>query len=133
LKDRKVLNIWKEKEKNSKQDLCTRGSIGYAFSEYIDTRLTLEALNIAVPCEQPQPGLVFHSDQGALASFDERSSRLTVPQWSSTRTSGIKGLKHFHSLRRLRGFAPGPLTVFLLFTAGVILYFFLMLLKRERF
>lgn len=35
------------------KDLCTRKVVGYAFSEHIDTQLTLGALNMAVHREQP--------------------------------------------------------------------------------
>ena len=46
------------------KDLCTKKIVGYAFSQRIDTQLTLDALNMAVRRERPAPGLIFHSDQG---------------------------------------------------------------------
>lgn len=56
------------------KDLCTRKVVGYAFSEHIDTQLTLGALNMAVHREQPRPGLIFHSDRGVqYASHDYRN------------------------------------------------------------
>ena len=57
------------------KDLCTRKIVGYAFSQRIDTQLTLDALNMAVRRERPAPGLIFHSDRGvqyAAAAFRER-------------------------------------------------------------
>ena len=44
------------------KDLCTKKIVGYAFSQRIDTQLTLDALNMAVRRERPAPGLIFHSD-----------------------------------------------------------------------
>ena len=46
------------------KDLCTKKIVGYAFSEQIDTKLALAALNMAIQREKPQPGLIFHSDRG---------------------------------------------------------------------
>ena len=55
----------------------------YAFSQRIDTQLTLDALNMAVRRERPAPGLIFHSDRGvqyAAAAFRERLDSLGVRQ-----------------------------------------------------
>ena len=46
------------------KDLCTKKVVGYAFSNRIDTALTLAALRMAVKRERPAPGLMFHSDRG---------------------------------------------------------------------
>lgn len=46
------------------KDLCTRKIVGYAFSNRIDTDLTLAALKMAVNRERPPKGLIFHSDRG---------------------------------------------------------------------
>lgn len=46
------------------KDLCTKKVVGYAFSDRIDTALTLEALQMAYLCQKPMPGLIFHSDRG---------------------------------------------------------------------
>lgn len=57
------------------KDLCTRKIVGYAFSERIDTFLTLEALDMAVHRCKPPKGLIFHSDRGvqyAAGAFRER-------------------------------------------------------------
>ena len=46
------------------KNLCNRKMVGYAFSEHIDTSLTLEALHLAVRRCHPPKGLIFHSDRG---------------------------------------------------------------------
>ena len=46
------------------KDLCTKKIVGYAFSERIDTKLALAALNMAIQREKPQPSLIFYSDHG---------------------------------------------------------------------
>lgn len=65
------------------KDLCTKKIVGYAFSQRIDTQLTLDALNMAVRRECPAPGLIFHSDRGvqyAAAAFRERLASLGIRQ-----------------------------------------------------
>lgn len=47
------------------KDLCTKQVIGYAFSERIDTNLTLAALRMAIHRKDPRTGLIFHSDRGS--------------------------------------------------------------------
>jgi transposase InsO family protein len=46
------------------KDLCLKKVVGYAMSDKIDTKLTLDALNMALRRQKPQPGLIFHSDRG---------------------------------------------------------------------
>lgn len=60
------------------KDLCTRKIVGYAFSDRIDTRLTLDALNMAVRRERPTPGLIFHSDRGVQFASNDYPNRLNV-------------------------------------------------------
>lgn len=60
------------------KDLCTRKVVGYAFSNRIDTRLTLDALNMAVRREQPQPGLIFHSDRDVQYASSDYRNRLAA-------------------------------------------------------
>ncbi len=65
------------------KDLCTKKIVDYAFSQRIDTQLTLDALNMSVRRERPAPGLIFHSDRGvqyAAAAFRERLASLGVRQ-----------------------------------------------------
>ena len=65
------------------KDLCTKKVVGYAFSNRIDTALTLAALRMAVKREHPAPGLMFHSDRGvqyAAAAYREKLEKLGFVQ-----------------------------------------------------
>ena len=65
------------------KDLCTKKVVGYAFSNRIDTALTLAALRMAVKRERPVPGLMFHSDRGvqyAAAAYREELEKLGFVQ-----------------------------------------------------
>ncbi len=65
------------------KDLCTKKVVGYAFSNRIDTALTLAALRMAVRREHPAPGLLFHSDRGvqyAAAAYREELEKLGFVQ-----------------------------------------------------
>ncbi len=56
-------------------DEFSRYCVGWALSRFIDTRLTLSALQMALAARQPDPGLIHHSDQGvqyASAHYIER-------------------------------------------------------------
>jgi transposase InsO family protein len=46
------------------KDLCHKKVVGYAYSDRIDTQLTLDALDMALRRQKPNPGLIFHSDRG---------------------------------------------------------------------
>ena len=57
------------------KDLCLKKVVGYAFSDRIDTQLTLDAIEMAVRRQKPKPGLIFHSDRGVqYASADYRAA-----------------------------------------------------------
>ena len=63
--------------------LCTKKVVGYAFSNRIDTALTLAALRMAVKREHPAPGLLFHSDRGvqyAATAYREKLEKLGFVQ-----------------------------------------------------
>ena len=63
------------------KDLCTRKIVGYAFSDRIDTTLTLSALDMAVRREHPEKGLIFHSDRGvqyASTAYRQRLQALHI-------------------------------------------------------
>ena len=45
-------------------DAFSRRAIGYAVSRTIDTRLTLDALRMAIGTRHPLPGCIHHSDRG---------------------------------------------------------------------
>ena len=46
------------------RDLCRKKIVGYAFSDRIDTTLTVDALMMALEREKPRGSLIFHSDRG---------------------------------------------------------------------
>ncbi len=57
------------------KDLCTRKIVGYAFSDCIDTQLTLAALDMAYRRRKPGKGIIFYSDRGvqyAAMAYRER-------------------------------------------------------------
>ena len=70
------------------KDLCTRKIVGYAFSDKIDTRLTLAALDMAYRRRKPARGLIFHSDRGvqyAARAYRERLETYGIRQSMSRR------------------------------------------------
>lgn len=65
------------------KDLCLKKIVGYAFSSRIDTRLTLDALDMAVRRQKPDKGLIFHSDRGvqyAAKAYRERLAAYGIRQ-----------------------------------------------------
>ncbi len=58
------------------KDLCGRKIVGYAFSDRINTRLTLDALNMACQRRKPPKGLIFHSDRGVQYASKAYRKRL---------------------------------------------------------
>lgn len=70
------------------KDLCTRKVVGYAFSDRIDTHLTLAALEMAYRRRKPSAGLIFHSDRGvqyAARAYRERLEAYGIRQSMSRR------------------------------------------------
>lgn len=70
------------------KDLCTRKIVGYAFSDRIDTQLTLAALDMACRRRKPPRGLIFHSDRGvqyAAHAYRERLELYGIRQSMSRR------------------------------------------------
>ena len=70
------------------KDLCTRKIVGYAFSDRIDTQLTLAALDMAYRRRKPPKGLIFHSDRGvqyASRAYRERLDAYGIRQSMSRR------------------------------------------------
>lgn len=47
------------------KDLCTKDVVGYAMSDRINKELAIKAMNMAIKLENPEPGLIFHSDRGS--------------------------------------------------------------------
>lgn len=60
------------------KDLCTRKVVGYAFSDRIDTQLTLAAIDMAYRRRKPDKGLIFHSDRGVQYAARAYRERLGV-------------------------------------------------------
>jgi len=71
------------------KDLCTKKVVGYAFSEKIDTALTLEALRMAYRRQNPKPGLIFHSDRGV--QYAANNYRETLRLFHITQSMSRKG------------------------------------------
>lgn len=57
-------------------DKYSRRAIGYALSSSIDSRLTLEALEMAIVVRNPSPGCIHHSDRGVQYACDSYVARL---------------------------------------------------------
>jgi transposase InsO family protein len=57
-------------------DEFSRYCVGWALSRFIDTRLTLSALEMALSARQPERGLIHHSDQGVQYASSEYVLRL---------------------------------------------------------
>lgn len=66
-------------------DEFSRYCVGWHLSRFIDTRLTLAALEMALASRQPDPGLIHHSDQGVqyasseyVACLEEAGARISM-------------------------------------------------------
>ncbi len=57
-------------------DAYSRRCVGWHLSRWIDTRLTLSALRMALASRRPDPGLIHHSDQGVQYASGEYVLRL---------------------------------------------------------
>lgn len=71
------------------KDLCTRKIVGYAFSDRIDTNLTIAALEMAVRREKPRNGLIFHSDRGV--QYASHRYREILAKYGITQSMSRKG------------------------------------------
>lgn len=98
------------------KDLCDKKIVGYAFSERIDTNLTISALDMAISRRKPGQGLIFHSDRGvqyASIKYRERLNQYHIRQSMSRKGDPydnavaenffsclkceLTHLKHYHS------------------------------------
>jgi len=52
-------------------DLHSRRVVGWAMHNFIDRRLTLNALQMALKARRPSPGLIHHSDRGVQYACDD--------------------------------------------------------------
>ena len=57
-------------------DEYSRYCVGWSLSRFIDTRLTLSALEMALAARRPDSGLIHHSDQGVQYASAEYVARL---------------------------------------------------------
>ncbi len=57
-------------------DDYSRYCVGWALSRWIDTRLTISALEMALAVRRPEPRLIHHSDQGVQYASGEYVARL---------------------------------------------------------
>ena len=57
-------------------DEYSRYCVGWSLSRFIDTRLTLSALEMALAARRPDPGLIHHSDQGVQYASSDYIERL---------------------------------------------------------
>jgi putative transposase len=58
-------------------DLYSRLVVGWSMQPYMDRRLVLGALQMAIVSRRPAPGLVHHSDRGVQYACDEYQRALT--------------------------------------------------------
>lgn len=71
------------------KDLCLKKVVGYAFSDRIDTPLTLAALRMAASRQRPRKGLIFHSDRGV--QYASRAYRQALERLGITQSMSRKG------------------------------------------
>ena len=61
-------------------DLYSRKVVGWSMSNANDTGLVVAALEMALACRQPRPGLIHHTDRGSTYAADTYRRRLTSHQ-----------------------------------------------------
>jgi len=71
------------------KDLCLKKVVGYAFSDRIDTALTVDALRMAVRRQKPSKGLIFHSDRGV--QYASRGYRQELERFGIVQSMSRKG------------------------------------------
>ncbi len=71
------------------KDLCDKKIVGYAFSNRIDTNLTVAALEMAVRCQNPGENLIFHSDRGV--QYASKQYREALAKYNITQSMSRKG------------------------------------------
>ncbi|MBO6720027.1 MAG: IS3 family transposase [Rhizobiaceae bacterium] len=52
-------------------DAWSRRVVGYAIARFLDTRLTIAALQAAIDSRHPQPGCIHHSDRGSQYAAED--------------------------------------------------------------
>lgn len=71
------------------KDLCTKKIVGYAFSEHIDSKLTVTALEMAYERQKPTGKLIFHSDRGS--QYASKEYRKALKKHEITQSMSRKG------------------------------------------
>ena len=71
------------------KDLCTKKIVGYAFSEHIDSKLTVAALEMACNRQKPSDKLIFHSDRGS--QYASKEYRKALKKHHITQSMSRKG------------------------------------------
>jgi putative transposase len=61
-------------------DAYSRKVVGFALEDYIDARLPLKALEMAITERDPAPGLIHHSDRGVQYACTQYAARLSGRQ-----------------------------------------------------
>jgi len=61
-------------------DAFSRKVVGWALEDYIDARLPLAALDMAIAERNPRPGLIHHSDRGVQYACADYAARLAERQ-----------------------------------------------------
>lgn len=59
-------------------DLFSRRVVGWSMADHLGHELALAALDMAIACQQPAPGLVHHSDRGVQYAAQGYRSRLSA-------------------------------------------------------
>lgn len=70
-------------------DLFSRKAIGWAMSSRIDTKLVIDAVEMAVFQRQPKTAVLFHSDRGSQYASD--SFRELLKKYNFTQSMSRKG------------------------------------------
>jgi transposase InsO family protein len=71
------------------KDLLTKKVMGYATDSRIDTKLCLDALNMAISRQKPRAGLIFHSDRGV--QYTSTTFRNTLNYYGFKQSMSRKG------------------------------------------
>ncbi|TDP62420.1 transposase InsO family protein [Bradymonas sediminis] len=61
-------------------DLFSRRVVGWAMSRFIDTKLALDALDMALTHRQPEPGFIHHTDRGSQYAANDYQDELDRAQ-----------------------------------------------------
>jgi putative transposase len=58
------------------QDVFSRRIVGWSMADHMRTELVTDALQMALAQRRPEPGLIWHSDQGSQGGFTRSSQHL---------------------------------------------------------